>query len=144
MSTEHSFDPDGRRREVLEEQGFSVDDARIRMGEKVVGRTTELPKPLGAERHRRPSGNVRGFHDGEPRDSELYPSTGPLSDEQSALNKKWIDEIRRQGGDAAIQRIIDGVERDIPIDPDNRKKSLEARERMTTARLRTHFEKRSQ
>lgn len=142
MSTEHSFDPSEHRRAALMEgMGVSNEQADIYLGEKIISGTTELPH-LPAPEHNPPKGNyVRGFHDGELRDSEVYKSEGELSPEQKLTNLIGVELGEKAIADTAIQSICDAVDEMIPIDPDNVEKSLLDRDRMKTARLKTHFEK---
>ena len=142
MSIEQPFDPDERRREAMTEgSGVSNYLADARLSDESIPGTTELPRRPRAPHRSRPSGHVRGFHDGELRDGELYKSDEPLTPEQQARNNDWLTKIRKSMGDQAIQRIIDQVHEMIPIDPDNVTKSEADRERMITARLRTRFDR---
>ena len=97
-----------------------------------------------SKRRPRPTGHVRGFYEGEKTIGEEFPSTGEQSaktPEEMAHTAEWVEKIRRSMGDSAIQRIMDRVDSEIPIDPDNVAKSREERERMKNARLRTYFDK---
>lgn len=141
MSIEQPFDPDEHRRAAMEQgSGFSPDDVAIKMGQRVLSGTTELPRPIKPHARPRPSIHVRGFYEGEKRLSEEYPQAESLSAEQAELNNRWIAQIRNERGDLAIQRITDEVNRRIPLDPDRIAECEVQRERLTTALLRKHFD----
>lgn len=89
------------------------------------------------------TGNVRGFHDGELRDSELFPSAGQLSHEQILTNIAGEEHAAKILSDVALSVIERKVDERVPIDPDNVQKSLDERERLKTALVRRYFEERA-
>lgn len=142
MSIETPFDPEERRIEaMMDGSGFSRESAEIALGRKVVTGSTELPPSPRPPRTPRPTGHVRGFHEGEKRLSEEYPDTEDLTAEQTERNNAWIARIRKERADGDIQRIVDEVHRMIPLRPDYVAEDEAERERVITARVRTYFER---
>lgn len=148
MSIENQpFDPDERRIEaMMDGSGFSREQAELKLGHKVVSGATELPRTPRPPRKPRRTGHVRDFE--SDRDHQLAEERAayqPPSPEQSEINvrgRALVEEALDEafGKDRKIQAIVDEVHRMIPIDPDDVKKSEEARERMINARLRTFFD----
>ena len=148
MSIENQpFDPDERRIEaMMDGSGFSREQAELKLGHKVVSGTTELPRTPRPPRKPRRTGHVRDFE--SDRDYQLAeeraayqppsPEQGEVNTRGRALVEEALDEAF--GKDRKIQAIVDEVHRMIPIDPDDVKKSEEARDRMINARLRTLFD----
>lgn len=126
---------------MMDGSGASNYLAGARTGDDVFPGTTELPRSHRPRRRPHPTGHVRGFNDGELRDGEKYKSDGPLSPEQQALNAEWLTKIRRSLGDQAITRIEEQVNDMIPIRPDYVAEDEAARQRATTARHRTYFDR---
>ena len=147
MSIETPFDPEERRIEaMMDGSGFSRERAEIALGKKVVTGSTELPPTPGPARKRRRSGHVRDFE--SDRDHQLAEERAnyqPADPEQPHINARGRAAVEAAldeafGRDRVIKAIEAEVHRLIPIDPDNVAKSEADRERMITARLRTHFE----
>lgn len=148
MSIESQFDPDERRIEaMMDGSGFSRDRAETKLGKKIVSGATELPQAPRPPHKLHRTGHVRDYE--SDRDHQLALERAayqPPSPEQAGINARGragveaaLDEAF--GKDRHIQAIIDEVHRQIPIDPDNVQKSEADRERMITARLRTHFDR---
>lgn len=154
MSIEdNQFDPDERRIEaMMDGSGFSREQAEIKLGHKVVSGTAELPsmpRPPRRPRHSRRGGRAYPEKSGRDVSREMANQAAaeeePVSLEErhaiSARGRAAVEAALDEtfGKDRKIQAIIDQVHRMIPIDPDNVAKSEQDRERMITARLRTHF-----
>lgn len=77
---------DSQIEDLADKRGISMAMAREILGYTVEPSSKKLPgKPVS---NTKPSGHVRGFSDGELRDSELYKSEGSLSPEQKERNKR--------------------------------------------------------
>ena len=137
----------------MDGSGFSRDRAEVKLGQKVISGTAELPHaPKSPRKPRYSRRGGRSYPEKSGRDisreitnqeaAEQQPV--PL-DERRAISARGraaveaaLDEA--QGKDRKIQAIIDKVHAMIPIDPDNVAKSNEDRERHINALLRSHFE----
>ena len=150
------FEPDEHRIDaMMDGSGFSRDRAEIKIGQKVIAGTTELP-PSPRTSHKHPHYSHRGGRalpekSGRDISRELANQEAaaeapvPLEERRaiSARGRAAVNAALDEafGKDRHIQAVIDDVHRMIPIDPDNVAKSKEDRERMINARLRSLFDK---
>lgn len=147
MENEKPFDPDERRIEaMMDGSGFSRDRAEVKTGKKVVSGTAEPPATPRPKRKRRRTGNVRDFEsDRDHENAQMRAEYTPPSSDQPEISARGRAAVEAAldeafGKDRHVQAIVDKVNQEIPIDPDNVAKSEEARERLINARLRTYFD----
>ena len=136
MSIENRYDPDERRLEaMMDGSGFTRDRAEIKLGQKIVAGTTETPHITPPERKLHQTGHMRDFE--SDRDHQLASERAAyesLPENQAEINlhgREVIDAVYEEatGEDYRVIALREEVARSVPIDPDNREKSLQGRER---------------
>jgi hypothetical protein len=135
--------------DLADKRGISMDMAR----RAILGERIEPTGPIAAPKeptkpHR--IGHVRDFEsDRDHEDAALRAAYVELTPEERAAQQQINSEGRAKvdialdeafGKDRHIKAIEAKVEAMIPIDPDRVQESLKARERMTNALLRKHFD----
>lgn len=148
--------PERAQRDLTPEQEAAVEDLTdkrgisIDMAERaILGERIEPDGPIAAPKSpakRHPTGHVRDFE--SDRDYEnaairaAYQPPSPEQREIAKVGRARVEEALDEafGKDRHIKAIQERVEREIPIDPDNRAKSLADREHLLNARLRTYFD----
>lgn len=148
MSEQDQFGPTPEQQaaieHIVETRGISPEMAR----RAFFGAKIEPDGPVAAPKgppKLHPTGHVHDYE--SDRDHELAAERAvyqPASTEQSEINARGRAMIEKEldlefGYDRKIKAIEAQVEQEIPIDPDNVEKSLADRERLVTARLYTHF-----
>ena len=138
MTAEVHYDPDGARYEALDNGGFSADRIDGMLGKRAVSAISNPPYPQGhIERSHRSA--VRGFGDGELRDSEdpRLIRDQELTPDQRERSVAMIAEIRAGAlRELKIAEINRRAELVVPDDPDNRQRVSEERQRFIRAAMR--------
>ncbi len=156
MSIEDNhFDPDERRIEaMMDGSGFSREQAEVKLGQKIVSGTTELPRmPKSPRKPHYSHRGGRAYPEKSGRDisrelaNQATAEEAPVPLEErraiSARGRAAVEAALDEafGKDRKINAIVEEVHRMIPIDPDNVTKSEEDRDRMINVRLRALFDK---
>lgn len=145
MSETSSFDISPEQQAAIEDladkRGISMEMAqRAFFGAKIQPKGP-IAAPKEPVKHR--GSYVRGFYDGEPRDSELYKSDEPLSDEQHAINAEGLAGLQSFRDKLEIENAIRRTEEEFSDpDPYDPKKYQEEKERVLNARLRKIYDQR--
>src|SRR5689334_5963915 len=122
MDTETPFDPEERRREAMENgSGVSSYITDRRIGHVATTGSQETPQlPVAHKPH--VTGHVQDF-EGRP-DIFRGGMSAPQTPEAQAAFQNVLPELRAALSDALITQIIEDVHEMIPIDRDNRAKSI--------------------
>lgn len=145
MSIENpKFDPDEHRIDaMMDGSGFSREEAEIRLGQKVIAGSTELPRTLRPSHKLRRTGHVRDFESDRDHDlAEERAAYQPSSPEQQIRNIRGASLAEKAIADNVIQSISDRVDREIPLDDYDISKSLAEREKRKTILIGQYFARR--